>query len=93
LGTSALEKRFAKLEVLKKVVAENKMKLANLATLEMGKPILQTMLEVDKSITHIDYYIKNSFKFMKDEELKLASGNPGLITHQPLGTILGKLKT
>ena len=38
-GIVALENRFAKLESLKRVVAENKTKIANLATLEMGKPI------------------------------------------------------
>jgi acyl-CoA reductase-like NAD-dependent aldehyde dehydrogenase len=56
----------------------------------MGKPILQSLAEVDKSITHIDYYIKNSERFLADEELQLNSGHNGLIVHQPLGTILGK---
>lgn len=68
----------------------NKENLANLATIEMGKPIKQTLAEVDKSITHIDYYIANSRKFLEDEELKLKSGYNGLIVHQPLGTMLGK---
>lgn len=38
-GLLALESRFAKLESLKKIVADNRTKIADLATLEMGKPI------------------------------------------------------
>lgn len=85
-----MPKRFAKLEKLKTIVSENKSKIASMASLEMGKPITQTLLEVDKSITHIDYYLNNSVRFMQDEHLKLVSGHKGLICHQPLGAILGK---
>ena len=65
----AHEKRFEKLELLKKNVADNREQLSKLATLEMGKPINQTIAEVDKSIKHIDYYIQNTERFMHDEEL------------------------
>ena len=67
--TLPTEKRFEKLELLKKNVADNREQLSKLATLEMGKPINQTIAEVDKSIKHIDYYIQNTERFMHDEEL------------------------
>ena len=37
----------------------------------MGKPIGQSEAEIDKCISHLDYYINNSERFLVDEELKL----------------------
>lgn len=37
----------------------------------MGKPIVQAEAEIDKCITHLQYYIDNSEKFLEDEELKI----------------------
>lgn len=36
----------------------------------MGKPIRESLAEVDKSIGMVDYLIENTPTFMKDEEIK-----------------------
>ena len=58
---------------------------------EMGKPVTQGEGEVDKCISHLQYYIDNTEQFLENEELKLANkNNSGIIKHQPLGPTLGK---
>ena len=70
-------------------MAENKNEYAMLMTQEMGKPIVQAEAEIDKCIKHLDYYVKNSERFLEDEQLKLAlPGHEGTIVHQPIGPIL-----
>ena len=59
-----------------------------MVTKEMGKPIAQSVGEIDKSIAHLDYYIENSAHFLEPEPLDLKSGHTGQIIHQPLGPIL-----
>ena len=57
----------------------------------MGKPITQAEGEIDKCISHIQYYIDNTERFLADEELDIMNpNNSGIITHQPLGPTLGK---
>lgn len=56
---------------------------------EMGKPVTQGEGEVDKCISHLQYYIDNTEQFLENEELKLANkNNSGIIKHQPLGPTL-----
>ena len=51
-------------------------------TQEMGKPIVQAEAEIDKCIKHLDYYVENSERFLKEEELKLyTEGIEGHIIH------------
>ena len=70
-----------KLGYLKDVLTENREKYAELITQEVGKPINQSFGEIDKSIKHIDYYIKNSERWLHDEHLDMLSHNDGKIIH------------
>ena len=56
----------------------------------MGKPITQAEAEIEKCILHLDYYILNSSRFLKTEQLDVQPSNLGEILHQPLGPTLGK---
>jgi len=72
-------------------LAENKEQYAGLITQEMGKPITQSRAEIDKCISHMQYYIENSERFLADEHLDIINPHQsGFITHQPLGPTLGK---
>ena len=72
-GHTRLSRRFEKLGYLQDILTENKAKYAALMTQEMGKPITQAEGEIDKCITHLQYYIDNSQRFLRDEELSIAN--------------------
>jgi len=57
----------------------------------MGKPIAAALGEVDKSISHIQYYLDNAIMFTKEKDVKMMAGFRGTIKIQPLGSTLGKL--
>jgi len=61
---------------------------ARLATLEMGKLIEQARGEVVLSAEIIDYYAKNSERFLAPQQLKPTSGEAEVVS-TPLGVLLG----
>lgn len=65
--------------------------LGRLITLEMGKPIAQSVAEVRKSAASMHFYAENAEKFLADTPL----GDPSVVgaskawtTYQPLGAVL-----
>ena len=62
--------------------------LAEIMTLEMGKPIAQSRAEVEKSATACDFYASHAGKFLKDE-LIATDARKSFISFEPLGVILG----
>ncbi len=67
---------------------KEKEKLALLATLEMGKPIMQAREEIEKCAITLEYYAQNGEKFLADQEVK-TEAHKSYITFKPLGIILG----
>lgn len=60
---------------------------AQLATLEMGKPILQSRLELEKCATTFEFYAKEGPAFLANEIVH-TEDRKSFVTFQPLGTIL-----
>ena len=52
---------------MKKLISDRKQKLAEAITNDMGKPIKESIGEVEKVMTLIDYYTKNTKPFIADE--------------------------
>lgn len=76
--------------VLKRIAAtirKNKEKLAHLATKEMGKPIEQSFLEVEKCAMNMEYYAKHGAAMLADEIVK-TEASKSYISYQPLGVVL-----
>ncbi len=61
--------------------------LATLATNEMGKPISQSMAEVEKCAMTLEYYAKNGASFLKDE-IVITDAKKSYVSYQPLGVVL-----
>ena len=61
---------------------------ARLMTMEMGKPISQSLAEVDKCAFLSEYYANNGAEFLKDKYIE-ADSSSSYISFQPLGIILG----
>lgn len=76
--------------VLKKIAAQlrkDKEKLAKLATQEMGKPIAQSMAEVEKCAMTFEFYAKEGPAFLKDEIVE-TDARKSYVSFQPLGVVL-----
>lgn len=77
-------------KVLKAIAAQlrkDKQRLAELATREMGKPIAQSIAEVEKCAATFDYYAKEGPKFLADE-IKETDAKKSYVSFQPLGVVL-----
>ncbi len=61
---------------------------AQTITLEMGKPILESRLEVDKCITACTYYIEHAEELLADQQLP-GPGSTNYISFAPVGGVLG----
>src|SRR5438067_13577596 len=65
----------------------HKADLARLATLEMGKPIIESEAEVEKCAWNCDFYADNAEKFLTDEHIA-SSATESYVSYLPLGVIL-----
>lgn len=61
--------------------------LAVLATTEMGKPIAQSMAEVEKCAISLEFYALNGAAFLKDE-MVITDARKSYVSFQPLGIVL-----
>ena len=76
--------------LLKRVAAylrEHKARLAQIATLEMGKPIIEAEAEVEKCAFNCEYYAENAEKFLANEAVK-ANATESYVAFRPLGVVL-----
>lgn len=62
--------------------------MAEMCTLEMGKPIKQAMAEVQKCQLLCEYYLKNASEFLNPKNIA-TDASESYITYEPLGVILG----
>jgi acyl-CoA reductase-like NAD-dependent aldehyde dehydrogenase len=66
---------------------DHKAELAHLATLEMGKPIVEAEAEVEKCAWNCDFYADNAEKFLADERVA-TNATESYVAFRPLGVIL-----
>lgn len=62
--------------------------LAQNSTLEMGKPISQSLAEVKKCALLCEYYLKNAHDLLNRDIIK-TDGAESFVVYEPLGVILG----
>ncbi|MFS4446505.1 NAD-dependent succinate-semialdehyde dehydrogenase [Maribacter sp. 2307UL18-2] len=77
-------------ELLSKVselLLERKQNYAELMTQEMGKPITQSISEIEKCAWTCDFYVKNAEKFLSDEVIE-TDADESFISNDPMGIIL-----
>ena len=69
------------------VLRERSADLAAVATTEMGKPLTESMAEVEKCAWVCEYYAQTSPKVLADQPVE-ASGTRSWVRHEPMGTVL-----
>jgi len=78
-------------EVIKAVAAEMRVQkeaLATLITLEMGKPIRESRIEIDYSANIFDYYADHAEEFLQPTPLQTEKGD-ALVFSEAIGVLLG----
>lgn len=82
-----IKKRCGFLENLSEVLVKNKEKYSSLITLEMGKPIKQSLAEIEKCALAARIYAQNAQAWLRDEIVPTESKR-SFVRFEPLGTIL-----
>lgn len=75
------------LKAIARQIRKQKKELAGLATREMGKPIQQSLAEVEKCAFTFDYYANEGAKYLADEVIA-TDARKSFVTYQPLGVVL-----
>jgi succinate-semialdehyde dehydrogenase/glutarate-semialdehyde dehydrogenase/succinyl-CoA reductase len=81
-----LEKRKSCLYSLTDYLRKNKIKLAEVATKEMGKVLKESISEVEKCAWALEFYADNGSNFLSDEVLN-TDARKSFVTFEPLGVI------
>lgn len=84
---TSLKERIALVKMLAQHLQKEKETYAKLATLEMGRPLKESINEIDKSISICNYYCKNARKFLKEEHVT-TEASQSYVQYDPLGVIL-----
>jgi succinate-semialdehyde dehydrogenase/glutarate-semialdehyde dehydrogenase len=69
------------------VLRDRKNDLSKLMTLEMGKPILQSVAEIEKCVWVCNYYADNAKLFLDDEFVETDAAK-SFVAYQPIGVVL-----
>lgn len=83
-----IQNRIEIISKVKKMILGNKRQYAETITSEMGKPISESMAEIEKCALLCEYYEKNSENFLKDKSINYNAVN-SFISYEPLGVIFG----
>lgn len=86
-GTS-LDMRIVYLQKVKEKLLANKERYGAMITQDMFKPISQSIAEVEKSATLIEYYIEEGKEMLKGRTIQ-TRWSETFIVHDPMGVILG----
>jgi acyl-CoA reductase-like NAD-dependent aldehyde dehydrogenase len=84
-----LKERAAVLGRVADLFRQNALPLAELTTLEMGKPITQAKGEVELSAAIFDYYATKGPDLLADEVLDIAGTGRAIVRTAPIGPLLG----
>ena len=83
-----LKRRINIIEKIKNNLISKKIDCASKITEEMGKPITESIAEIEKCVWLCEYYIENGERFLKNEMVK-TDAKKSYISFEPLGVILG----
>jgi len=83
----SVRQRAAYLKMLADYLQKNKHRMAETATAEMGKPLVQSITEIEKSAVTLEYYASNAARFLEPEMVE-TEAQKSYVSFQPLGIVL-----
>jgi succinate-semialdehyde dehydrogenase/glutarate-semialdehyde dehydrogenase len=87
-GSLSVEERTTYIARAAEILRQNRRVYAGIITKEIGKPISQSLVEIEKCAWLCDYYAENAAEFLKDEVVE-TEAEKSYVTFEPLGIILG----
>ncbi|REE05717.1 NAD-dependent succinate-semialdehyde dehydrogenase [Marinoscillum furvescens] len=85
--TTSFDKKKHLLHTLARLLEDQKEQLGHLITIEMGKPLKQSVAEIEKCAWVCDYYAENGLNFLQNEQIK-TEARLSYIHYAPLGPVL-----
>jgi succinate-semialdehyde dehydrogenase / glutarate-semialdehyde dehydrogenase len=79
--------RAARLQGIARVLREQKDRWARLATMEMGKPLVEAEAEIEKCAWNCDFYAEHAARFLADEHVE-TNASESYVAFEPLGVVL-----
>jgi succinate-semialdehyde dehydrogenase / glutarate-semialdehyde dehydrogenase len=84
---TSFSERAGKMKKAHDILLTRKDEFAKIMTLEMGKPIKQSISEIEKCAWVCEYFAENAETFLSDERIK-TDASESYITYNPLGVVL-----
>ncbi|MBN8555642.1 MAG: NAD-dependent succinate-semialdehyde dehydrogenase [Deltaproteobacteria bacterium] len=84
----SIEERAECIKKIAEILRARRQEFSEVITHEMGKPIAQSLAEIDKCADLCEYYSKNAKEFLKNEII-VTNARRSLVQFGPLGGILG----
>jgi succinate-semialdehyde dehydrogenase/glutarate-semialdehyde dehydrogenase len=85
---ASVQERGGYLQVIARRLRDQQRTFAETITLEMGKPIGQSLAEIEKCAWLLDHFAENSAKFLKEQMVE-TDALRSYVRFEPLGIILG----
>jgi succinate-semialdehyde dehydrogenase / glutarate-semialdehyde dehydrogenase len=85
---ASIAERISHIRNLKTTLHNHREQYATLITQEMGKPITQSLAEVDKCGLLCEYYTENATAFLQTKHIQ-TDAHESFVTYEPLGVLLG----
>ncbi len=82
-----IAERAVPMRALAALLRERSDRYARLATLEMGKPIVEAKAEIEKCAFGSEHFAQNASRYLADEEIR-ANARRSIVAFQPLGVVL-----
>ena len=82
-----LSERTGLLKKVASILRDNAEEYAKMITFEMGKPISESLSEVNKCAWVCDYYAENAAAFLADETIATDASH-SFVKHDPIGSVL-----
>jgi len=82
-----IAERAVPMRALAALLRERADRYARLATLEMGKPIVEARAEIEKCAFGAEHFAQNAARYLADEEIR-ANARRSIVAFQPLGVVL-----
>src|SRR5437868_8880561 len=84
--STSVGERASRLQAAARVLRTQKTRFAELATREMGKPIVEAEAEIEKCAWNCDFYAEHAASFLADEHVE--TNVESFVAFEPLGVVL-----